>query len=62
MTDTVRMHELAVNRDERRRRREDARQRGACLACCLRMPAPGRKSCATCLDRKREAYRAEVRP
>jgi hypothetical protein len=44
---------LEQQRDAQRVRRAGAKTAGLCSACCARDPAPGYKSCATCLERRR---------
>jgi hypothetical protein len=44
---------LEQQREAQRTRRAVAKAAGLCSACCARDPAPGYKSCAICLERRR---------
>lgn len=55
--ETHREQRNEIVRRSQRKRRDAARENGMCIQCCVREPAPGRKSCAMCLQRSRDYAR-----
>ena len=55
-----REHRNEIVRRSQKKRRDAARKNGMCIQCCVREPAPGRTSCALCLQRSREYARKRM--